>query len=546
MISFFYFSSLTAAIPNIHGLTLEEKVGQLFMVSFLGEEVNSDARQLIQEAHVGGFIYYTWANGLASPSQVQALSDGLQHLARGQRSGIPLLITVDQEGGCVVRLTKGFTVFPSSQAIGKTGNPLYAKACSIATGEELKAVGINMNLAPVIDVDTNSVTPVIGTRSYGSSPALVADFGAAALQGYRQSKVIGTLKHFPGYGAVSVDPHLDLPVVNKSCPELDVTDLYPFRILANEADAIMTGHLMLPQIDAKHCVTLSKLIVEGILRQEYKYEGVILSDSLVMEGVLNQCPNLEEAAVRALEAGHDMIILGGKLLDHKNPKDLTANEILNVFRYVVDAVCTGRLKEERIDASVERILQLKQKYQLFDETDHDFKSISSITMKEHLKLACDIANLSVQIVKNGLSSHFEIAQKRILLVAPTMLKDSIAQSALMGLGKEVKTAYFSPLNPSVEEQRTMLGSISAADVIVACSYQAWKNPEQVNLLQALSRSGKPVILIATRDPQDLACISEAAFTIATYSPDISSLNSAAFILQGKKTFVNEPVPEIRQ
>lgn len=217
---------------SLHALSLEEKVGQLLMVHFQGEVANDEARALIQETKVGGIIYYNWSNGLNSPEQVRALSAGLQKLARENPNPVPLLIATDQEGGRVTRLTNGFTPLPANGVLGASGNPDLAQAIAFTIGQELRAVGINMNLAPVIDVNSNPQNPVIGSRSFGSDPNLVALFGQKALQGYRQAQIIATLKHFPGYGDAHVDPHEDLPTISRSIEELQQVELLPFRMLA--------------------------------------------------------------------------------------------------------------------------------------------------------------------------------------------------------------------------------------------------------------------------------------------------------------------------
>ena len=170
-----------------------------------------------------------------------------------------------------------------------------------------------MNLAPVVDVDSNPNNPVIASRSFGADPERVAAFGARALSGYKEAGVIATLKHFPGCGDVAVDPHEDLPVIRKTKEELERVELLPFARLASSADAIMTAHILVPALDPDHCATLSKKTL-AYLREIIGFDGVIVADSLVMEGVVKQCGTVDEAAILALEAGCDFLILGGKLL----------------------------------------------------------------------------------------------------------------------------------------------------------------------------------------------------------------------------------------
>lgn len=197
-------------------LSVDEKVGQLIIAHFHGETANKDSCRLIQEAKVGGIIYYNWANELNSPEQVQKLSSGLQQQAKGNPLAIPLLIAVDQEGGRVARLTRGFTQFPGNQALGMSRDPNLAESSALTMGKEMHAVGVNMNLAPVIDINNNPKNPIIGSRSFGDTADVVTAFGERALLGYHKACIITTLKHYPGHGDVEIDSHEDLPVIHKS------------------------------------------------------------------------------------------------------------------------------------------------------------------------------------------------------------------------------------------------------------------------------------------------------------------------------------------
>lgn len=355
---------LLAAVMNLFGheeMTLEEKVGQVLMVHFHGETVNDEAKALVQETKIGAIIYYNWSNGLHSVEQVRELSVGLQELTQSNRIQIPLLIAVDQEGGRVARLRQGFTQFPSNQAVAMTHDPNEAENVAWTMGKEMLSVGINMNLAPVVDVNSNPQNSVLGDRCFGRDPERVIAFGKKALAGYRRAGVISTLKHFPGYGDVSVDPHADLPINRKTFEELKGIELLPFAHLAPFADAIMTAHILVPELDPENCSTLSEGTL-SYLRDIIGFRGVIISDSLVMRGVIKECHTVDEAAIRALNAGCDLLILGGKLLiGTSNGYELKTADVQQVARSLVDAVRMGRIPEERLNQAVDRVLQLKAK-----------------------------------------------------------------------------------------------------------------------------------------------------------------------------------------
>ncbi len=344
-------------------MTLEEKVGQVLMVHFHGDEVNEDARRLVQDLHVGAITYYNWSNGLSSPEQVARLSAGLQEMA-----SIPLLIAVDQEGGRVVRLKDGFPVFSSNQSIAQMQDSDLAEYAAYVTGLALRAVGVNMNLAPVVDVNCNPLNPVINTRSFGDTPQTVVAFAEKALQGYHKAGITTSLKHFPGHGDVEVDSHLTLPRVNKSLDQLEQVELLPFRTLAASADSIMTAHILMPALDPNQCATVSPLCL-GYLRNELGFTGVIVSDSLVMEGVVSGCSTVDEAAIRALNAGCDLLILGGRQLVGGAPKgELTTEDITRIHQGLVTAVKSNRILETRVNEAVQRILDLKRRYALMPAT----------------------------------------------------------------------------------------------------------------------------------------------------------------------------------
>lgn len=332
------------------------------MVHFRGTESNEDARMLIQDLHIGGIIYYKWANGLHSPEQVGLLSQGLQQLAKKAAPFIPLLIAIDQEGGRVTRLTDGFTQFPGNKSVGDTNDPERAKQVALVMGKEMRAVGITMNLAPVVDINSNPKNPIIGTRSFGDTAAIVTSFGKKALEGYAEAHVLTTLKHFPGHGDVNVDSHHELPVVTKTLQELEHNELIPFTALAKSSDAIMTAHILATALDQDHPTTLSLRSID-YLRNRIGFQGAIISDSLVMDGILKRCHTVDAAAIEALLAGHDIILLGGRQLSGEHEDfELTVKDIKRIHAALVNACQQGLIPKERLDQAVAHVLALKMRY----------------------------------------------------------------------------------------------------------------------------------------------------------------------------------------
>lgn len=348
------FSILEGSIC-LEKMTLEEKVGQLLLVSFMGEEITPEIEKLIKETQVGGVVYFAFSNGLSNPKQVRNLSAKLQSLSK-----IPLFIAIDHEGGRINHLKSGFTQFPSQRELGTDPLNVYAAAKTMAY--ELKQVGINLNLAPVVDVDSNPLNPVIRDRSFGNDPEKVALCGEMALLGYNEAEFLCCLKHFPGHGDTSQDSHLELPEVHKSLEELEKTELFPFKKLYPKADLIMTGHLFIPELDPIKPVTFSEKIINKMLREEWGYQGLVVSDSLIMQGLLKHSKSLEDAAEKAFKAGCDLLCIAGKVELAEKTITVSSQDISNVHQFLITAFKTGRISEKRLNESVTKILNLKKKY----------------------------------------------------------------------------------------------------------------------------------------------------------------------------------------
>lgn len=514
-------------IPKvIEDMTLEEKVGQLLMVHFNGESLNDDAALLIQNLYVGGFIYYNWANGLDTPLQVRQLSTELQQAAELNPQPIPLFIAIDQEGGAVSRLANGFTVFPGNCALGMTRDPQLAEYCSYAIGQELQAVGVNFNLSPVVDVNNSVKSPLIGIRTFSDSPEAVVEFTKSTLKGYQAAGIITALKHFPGHGDVEIDSHEDLPFSDKSRDELFQNDLYPFIQLAGQADTIMTAHLIATALDPVNCATLSKAALD-VLRNELDFKGAIISDSLVMDGLLKNCDSIDEAAVRALNAGCDILLLGGKHLAGKH-KDLEVSleDVVRIHGTLADAVRSGRISEERLDEALHRILHLKICYL----SNHSMLIGQPLDLfvntQKNCQLAEEIANRSVQFKINKSMMKLDVAESQIALFAPEIMKHSINQTSLPFLGSKNESLFFKELIPNDHEIKKAKELTRFGDIIVFCTYNAWRNDKQIELVNSLMEMGKPVIIIVLRDPSDANLFPDANLIITTFSPTTPSIQAA--------------------
>jgi len=319
-----------------------QQIGQLFVCGFEGTRPDESILRLIREYGIGGVILF--ARNIKTPLQTAELVQELQAAAE-----IPLFVGIDQEGGRVARLPAPFTQFHGNDALGRAASRDLAYHFGRATGTELASVGINLDFAPVLDIDTHPDNPVIGTRAFGSDPALVGDLGCAVIKGL-QEKVIACGKHFPGHGDTTLDSHLALPEVCHEVGFLRRRELLPFiQAIACGVETIMTAHVLYPHLDPKHPATLSLKIVQKILREELRFNGVVFTDDLEMKAVEDHF-GIEASSILALQAGVD-----GLLICHAPEKQEKAREA------VIRAVEKGEIPLSRIEESVGRILDLKRR-----------------------------------------------------------------------------------------------------------------------------------------------------------------------------------------
>jgi beta-N-acetylhexosaminidase len=320
------------------------ELGQLFIIGFQGTTVSPEFASLLKEYRPGGVILFR--RNLQSPEQIASLTAELQ-----SHTDTPLLIAIDQEGGRVSRLPAGFTIFPPCAVLGACDSPELAYATAAATAAELRAVGINMNMAPVLDVDTNPTNPIIGDRAFGRNPALVGRLGVATMNGLHAHGVVSCGKHFPGHGDTSADSHIELPVVTSTLDRLREIELPPFReAIAHGLPTLMTAHVSYPAVDPDSPATLSRRILTDLLRTELGFEGVTITDDLEMNAIVNH-GGIDDATVRAFHAGADVL-----LICHAAERQTAAMETLR------KAIEAGDLSRARFKASLSRVASLKQRF----------------------------------------------------------------------------------------------------------------------------------------------------------------------------------------
>jgi beta-N-acetylhexosaminidase len=410
-------STLTAAQPSrsldkeaerwvqatLKKLTLEERVGQMIVSSFQSNFLSTESDEFedlvkaVHEQKVGGFHVFGGSERvppvllnatygsvtLGQPHDAASILNRLQAIA-----SVPLLNTADFEAGVGFRIA-GATAFPRLMAFGAARDERLARDAGRVTGEEARALGVHVNFAPVVDVNNNPRNPVINTRSYGEDPQLVGRLAAAYISGLQSAGVSATLKHFPGHGDTDVDSHLGLPIIKHPRERLEQMELVPFRAgVAAGADAVMTAHIEMPALDPtpKTPTTLSKPIVQGLLRKDLGFGGLIYTDSMGMAGV-SAIYSPGEAAVRAVAAGNDVIL--------HSPDDRAA------FEAVVDAVKAGRIPEAQINASVERILNAKARAGLHRNKTVNLDAIANLVgTRRNKAVAQEVSQRSITLLRD--------------------------------------------------------------------------------------------------------------------------------------------------
>ncbi|MEN1967845.1 beta-N-acetylhexosaminidase [Lentibacillus sp. N15] len=324
-------------------MTLEEKVGQMMVVGFPSTEVDANAKKMIEDYHVGGIILFD--RNMETPEQVTALNADLQDLALQSTNKVPLIISVDQEGGEIVRMRDQVTPIPSQQKLGAAGDKEEIYATAKHTGMELADMGFNVNFAPVLDLSATD------TRSFGEDPKKTYQFGKQVLEGFADSSITGTLKHFPGNGRSTVDPHVDSSSVDAEKGDLENGDIYPFKKMIEEVDQskyfTMVTHLIYPAYDKERPASISPVIIKDLLREQLGYEGIVVTDDLEM-GAVSNLYSYEELGYRAVNAGANLLLVCHTLESQEK-----------VYNGILHAVENGKISENEIDDAVERILRFK-------------------------------------------------------------------------------------------------------------------------------------------------------------------------------------------
>lgn len=499
-------------------LTLEQRVGQMFMVSLYGTELTEVGRDFLHRWQPGAIALF--GNNAGTPEEVTSLTNAYQQTIT-DTGALPLLLAVDQEGGLISHLAEGFTTFPAPMLLTATGDPELVYAAGQAIGEELAAVGINMNLAPVADLETNTNNLIIERRAFGSDPQISAPIIAAFTRGLQDVGVLATLKHFPGHGDTSADSHVTLPVVSHDRERLDTVELVPFRAgIEAGAEAVMVAHIWYPALEPQENVpaTLSSNIVTGLLREELGFDGLIMTDALAMDAI-DTAYSLEDASVLAVQAGVDLLAFG------TNAGLQTQGQAIQA---VVDAVRAGAISEERINASVERILAVKARYGILDWQPLDAASAPErVNQEAHEALVEEIFQAGVTLVYDENEVVPFTGEASVAFVYPATRSQIMRECSAYDSGIVWVGVSESPQDEEIAWARSAARNV---DTVVVFTQNAIGDPAQQALVNALP--SEKTMVVALWSPYDWTAFPGISGYVATYSPLRPAVPAACAMLFG--------------
>lgn len=511
-------------------MRLEELVGERLIIGIPGTAITPEIVRHFQELHAGGLILYRI--NFESPQQIKKLIADLE-----EALGRKLLVMADHEGGRVIMFREGISVFPDNLALGSAGKIEYARKQGEIEAKELRRLGLDVNLAPVLDVLTEAYSPNIGIRSYGQDWRVVAEMGAARIEAMQQHGISACAKHFPGKGHAPVDAHLGLPVIPSTWKEMEEVHLQPFvKAINTGVDLVMSSHPYYPQLDPgpKMIATFSRRIIYDYLRQELNFQGVIASDDLEMGAIKAICP-IGEAGVLAAAAGHDLLLVCHDLQAQKE-----------VFYKLLEAYRTKQLPLKELEESAARIKRLKLK------REKRFAGGEPLAEKEGALLAARICRESVQVLQDERKLvPLKSREKRIAVIFPQfsaldakiMIEKEVLQEEefvrnefrKFGLHPEMQIVA---IEPAEEEIQQAVNLAKNSDLTILFCYDAHLYPANKRLLDAIQDAAPELVVDLLRDPddadylkEDVACLTDFGWRACQIKAVIENICSSPSTLR---------------
>jgi len=490
---------------------------------------------------------------IKNAGQLRALTDAIRSLRPAD--GTAPIIALDQEGGPVSRLAGIGTTTPAAMALGAAADPSLTKTTYRLVGDELAALGVNVDLAPVADLNDDPANPVIGTRSFGDAPIAVSAHVRAAIAGLHAAGIAATAKHFPGHGDTRVDSHLDLPVISRTLTQLRMGELIPFAgAIAEGVDLIMTAHILFPAVEAEALpATLSSKILSGLLREDLGFGGVIVTDCMEMRAIADRfTPG--EAAIRAVAAGADLV-----LFSHTVELARAARDALAV------AIADGTLPEQRVRESLDRITALRRRLAAADNRRRASR-LEEVGGEAHQAAALQAARRSITVVRDpkGRLPLQPSGGDKILVVqftgaaassvedgqteasgarephaqAPTPAPARVRYGTAIGRALACSPARVQEqvrsLDPAGHEYKQLLMAAGSANMVVAVTSRATQHAMQARAVADLELIGKRVIAVAAREPYDALVLPENTTVLASFGEDPHAMQAAAEVILGEE------------
>jgi beta-N-acetylhexosaminidase len=511
--------------------SVEQAIGQRFLLSFTGRtEPTEDMMAALRQQRLGGVVLFR-ARNMGGLAELRGLTAALQ--AQAARHGQPrLLIAADQEGGQLMAIGEG-TPFPGNLALGATRSETLAYQVGRALGREVAAVGVNVNFAPVCDVNNNPANPVVGTRSFGEDPALVARLAAAMVRGIQSAGVAATAKHFPGHGDTASDSHHAAPVIPHGADRLARVELPPFRAaIAAGVHLVMTAHIVLPALNGGRDLpaTLSPAILTGLLRGKLRFQGLVATDAMDMKAI-DQGAGLFVDTLAAAAAGADLLLF-----------NLDPERQVAAYTALVQAARRGLLPEPAVRETARRIARLKAWLGRRRQPP-----LEVVGCARHRALAREVAEKSVTLVRDT-ARRLPLrlaARDRVAVVVPRPedLTPADTSSYLVPALAEAMRRHHPqvdellvPMSPGTGEVRALCRALEGYDLVVVGTINAAHNPAQAALVKAASRLRAPLVVVALRMPYDLAAFPEVRTYACTYSILPPSMDAVAAALFGRIPF----------
>lgn len=504
----------------VAGLSLDERAGQLMNVSWHGTTITPAVEAMIRVRKAGGVLIH--AENFDDASSLRTLVRDLGRIARDAKT-LSLFIAIDQEGGAVTRIGKGATILPGNMALAATPDPSAAVHAAIGVlCRDMRSLGVNWDLAPDADVNNEPRNPIILNRSFGSDPRRVASLVDVAVRAFAAERFLCCAKHFPGHGATTVDSHSGLPDLEIDRARLDAVELVPFRAaIAAGVPAIMSAHIRVPSLDPTPDlpVTLSPAVMTGLIRDQLGFAGLLVTDDLEM-GALTRTRSESEAGYQAFAAGADLLLFR-----------FDESAQLDAHRRLIAGMTGGALSRTRVDASLRRIIALKERYGILDAAGRPEASGTTGSAADR-STADALARQSITVLRAG-----GLPLRGRILVASVGAPDIATLADQPTLGAVLRdhlpevTARTIGVAPSAADIAALVSAARDADTVVVGTADANANPQQAALVTALA-AVRPTVMVSLRSPYDILAAPTAQGYVCAYTGREPTLRALADVLSG--------------